>query len=179
MKTCGLSPRGRGNPPSSGSKLQHEGSIPAWAGQPRWVRAECLDTMVYPRVGGATSDAGAVIGTNAGLSPRGRGNRAYFAGVGACLRSIPAWAGQPQPSRAAPAERTVYPRVGGATTTVKGGTGGEDGLSPRGRGNPRCSRRPPPASRSIPAWAGQPTTASSTSWTVTVYPRVGGATRWK
>ena len=67
-----------------------------------------------------------------------------------------------------------------------GGTGCYDrsgcragGLSPRGRGNRWCGPPHDDATRSIPAWAGEP--AGGTIWGIVqqVYPRVGGGTsRW-
>ena len=54
----------------------------------------------------------------------------------------------------------------------------DQGLSPRGRGNPQEQDDELSTIGSIPAWAGEPIPAwSSTSWT-RVYPRVGGGTYW-
>ena len=72
----------------------------------------------------------------------------------------------------------VYPRVGGGTLPSFGRVLFGIGLSPRGRGNPL--RRSCTAARrgSIPAWAGEPTLASYPNGKPTVYPRVGGGTRY-
>ena len=51
-----------------------------------------------------------------------------------------------------------------------------EGLSPRGRGNRQRVRPERRLGRSIPAWAGQPRTASVWTPSGPVYPRVGGAT---
>ena len=55
------------------------------------------------------------------------------------------------------------------------------GLSPRGRGNRRGSRRWQRSCRSIPAWAGEPNHGTLTGSLRWVYPRVGGGTcgTWK
>ena len=73
-----------------------------------------------------------------GLSPRGRGN--LIAETGSLIgdRSIPAWAGEPFPARPELCVQPVYPRVGGGTALGAMGDSVEDGLSPRGRGNPLC-----------------------------------------
>ena len=71
----GLSPRVRGNPRGGLRRLCRQGTIPACAGEPtagsagiRWLRD-------YPRVCGGTSVRPASSITDAGLSPRVRGNR--------------------------------------------------------------------------------------------------------
>ena len=91
----GLSPRGRGNPPSVVALRGGHGSIPAWAGKPvsasTWPRRHA----VYPRVGGETGIDPSRMHDPAGLSPRGRGNRRPPAGTAGSTRSIPAWAGKP------------------------------------------------------------------------------------
>ena len=99
-----------------------------------------------------------------GLSPRGRGNRVEL------------------PNNADLAMVRVYPRVGGGTAigVVPPRFRTPTGLSPRGRGNPAAglSLSCDGQQRSIPAWAGEPSSASFecsiTIWPV--YPRVGGGT---
>ena len=50
------------------------------------------------------------------------------------------------------------------------------GLSPRGRGNPRCANYQRNKIRSIPAWTGEPSGLFSFHSRRTVYPRVDGGT---
>ena len=74
-------------------------------------------------------------------------------------RSVPAWAGEPTMRRSGRQQQGVYPRVGGGTFTGSPSWHWPPGLSPRGRGNlvwgvPVYGY----AHRSIPAWAGEPTT---------------------
>ena len=172
----GLSPRGRGNhrPNRAGGSLER--SIPAWAGQPPSSRSASTTWKVYPRVGGATGYGLPWRLATRGLSPRGRGNPRDAQLQIAAGGSIPAWAGQPYSVVRTLTRCSVYPRVGGATAAVRSSKALVAGLSPRGRGNPR--QRPPrwESDRSIPAWAGQPSTRSDKSRCVAVYPRVGGAT---
>ena len=92
---AGLSPRGRGNRPLLVPVLPNVGSIPAWAGKPvpcHWVEP---DLWVYPRVGGETRNRDKQTLTDAGLSPRGRGNLRYYRYHQLHRGSIPAWAGKP------------------------------------------------------------------------------------
>ena len=70
----------------------------------------------------------------------------------------------------------VYPRVGGATQIRYFLGTGQTGLSPRGRGNPQEDTGGSGGSGSIPAWAGQPRRGCPSISTLSVYPRVGGAT---
>ncbi len=54
-----------------------------------------------------------------GLSPRGRGNRAYDPALDTDIGSIPAWAGEPHQRARDTSSRWVYPRVGGGTIIAK------------------------------------------------------------
>ena len=92
----GLSPRGRGNLPWALVQLARHGSIPAWAGEPRFSHAQHKRERVYPRVGGGTSRGFGGTSQTHGLSPRGRGNRQHRAHHQLLQRSIPAWAGEPR-----------------------------------------------------------------------------------
>ena len=111
----GLSPRGRGNQKRQDLVGHPPGSIPAWAGKPRWRSSTRSGSWVYPRVGGETLPLNINAPNQTGLSPRGRGNLVE-GGIGFCFpRSIPAWAGKPRGERARRRRMMVYPRVGGET----------------------------------------------------------------
>ena len=134
-----------------------------------------------------------------GLSPRGRGNRGGGGGGENRNGSIPAWAGEPHSQQCKTTWQTVYPRVGGGTSSpamtrsqystvyprVGGGTTGAqgiglvpEGLSPRGRGT--VTRIPlgmkakglSPRGRGNPVFDVHGVPGSVTR----VYPRVGGGT---
>ena len=94
-------------------------------------------------------------------------------------RSIPAWAGEPPSRFPLRFPLRVYPRVGGGTLLYLSRWDDQAGLSPRGRGNPRQIRAGLVFSGSIPAWAGEPLFALTTSSTTKVYPRVGGGTNFE
>ena len=152
----GLSPRGRGNLLVELRKHSRHGSIPAWAGEPQeghWVGTAA---RVYPRVGGGTSPSDSTPIGYPGLSPRGRGNRRYHAGLASALGSIPAWVGEPMDASRSPMSW--------------------GGLSPRGRGNLQIPSHHQRLARSIPAWAGEPFVPAGRYLLYRVYPRVGGGT---
>ena len=135
----GLSPRVRGNQLHLTNASKHTRSIPACAGEPRFL----------------------VIVTSGllGLSPRVRGNPFRKAFAALKMRSIPACAGEPMAAklRTERTERTeVYPRVCGGTPTAFTSGLLIYGLSPRVRGNPACDNELMPGERSIPACAGEP-----------------------
>ncbi len=111
----GLSPRGRGNPPMSGTRNSFCRSIPAWAGEPRRQNGNRGGPEVYPRVGGGTLPGRHALCAGRGLSPRGRGNQPPPPGGVDTQRSIPAWAGEPSHRKAWQPTGRVYPRVGGGT----------------------------------------------------------------
>ena len=112
-----------------------------------------------------------------GLSPRVRGNPGYGRGEARERRSIPACAGEPRQVQAPGGILKVYPRVCGGTGSIRRAPRWWPGLSPRVRGNPEL--QPPQRGRrgSIPACAGEPSSASIQNRTLVVYPRVCGGTR--
>ena len=90
--------------------------------------------------------------------------------------SIPAWAGKPPVLDCEFGAVRVHPRVGGETRSSPKTTTRMAGPSPRGRGNRErrdCSGN---SRRSIPAWAGKPTSHGSRVSPKRVHPRVGGET---
>ncbi len=111
-----------------------------------------------------------------GLSPRGRGNPSPPDEQGRQPWSIPAWAGEPGVSDSSSSDSSVYPRVGGGTLRIDGLSRPQDGLSPRGRGNPGFVVARMYGLRSIPAWAGEPRQRPQVACRSGVYPRVGGGT---
>ena len=155
-RSSGLSPRVRGNRPSSGCWTIAEGSIPACAGEPCRRRRAGHRQRVYPRVCGGTPSFSFTPGHWSGLSPRVRGNRPHpllvFAGAG----SIPACAGEPYDDDHHRHQSQVYPRVCGGTSCANEDDHPQGGLSPRVRGNRSSAGHLSLDSRSIPACAGEP-----------------------
>ena len=107
-------------------------------------------------MGGGTSSGPFAPTPGIGLSPRGRGNRKHRNEPIHQAGSIPAWAGEPFTPVVVIPMNAVYPRVGGGTTVSKKTVSTVKGQSPRGRGNLPLDRSPTGEARSIPAWAGEP-----------------------
>ena len=131
----GLSPRVRGNRPATGNAAGVPRSIPACAGEPPQRWREILPQRVYPRVCGGTSWGFQTSVIVPGLSPRVRGNRLPATPNLREVRSIPACAGEPNPTRAGVCPHGVYPRVCGGTFRAVRAYSICAGLSPRVRGN--------------------------------------------
>ena len=174
---AGLSPRGRGTRQQAVPRRVPEGSIPAWAGNPPRLRLTIPKYGVYPRVGGEPPNFTHAATGGMGLSPRGRGTPKLGSPARSIGGSIPAWAGNPRARLSWQSWLTVYPRVGGEPQHRAPRPLMSQGLSPRGRGTPIGQRFVVPCLGSIPAWAGNPSSPSSSSGTSSVYPRVGGEPR--
>ncbi len=172
----GLSPRGRGNHRPPGASGSGQRSIPAWAGEPYDPSKVAAKGPVYPRVGGGTAPIRRLPRLESGLSPRGRGNLYEWRQRTTDPGSIPAWAGEPKAGASGVSHRRVYPRVGGGTGRQWGRQVRQAGLSPRGRGNLIRLPGQLPMLRSIPAWAGEPSSKYADRYARAVYPRVGGGT---
>ena len=174
---AGPSPRGRGSLhlPLRGTAQRR--SIPAWAGEP--LAATGFDPMheVHPRVGGGASVRHVCDALLYGPSPRGRGSRDARLADGGHLGSIPAWAGEPNSFRIRCSRTTVHPRVGGGARLRLLRGLRRRGPSPRGRGSPVLFRNRQKELGSIPAWAGEPSTAKRLHRQNRVHPRVGGGAR--
>ncbi len=155
-QASGLSPRGRGNRRNALSARLHNGTIPAWAGEPTTCSGGMGISKDYPRVGGGTPWPRAPRRRRTGLSPRGRGNRRATVLPPCDVRTIPAWAGEPASVSVHQPMATDYPRVGGGTIVLLGGSAS--------------------ILRTIPAWAGEPETCVVCGYAGLDYPRVGGGT---
>ena len=112
-----------------------------------------------------------------GLSPRVRGNPAFFMLARYHSRSIPACAGEPSSVNNLAAETEVYPRVCGGTALCEPTAACRAGLSPRVRGNRELPPGDAVVARSIPACAGEPMGRVCQLRRLAVYPRVCGGTR--
>ena len=173
----GLSPRVRGNRHIGQPHHVAPGSIPACAGEPRFLRLRAIPWQVYPRVCGGTGTGTAPQWSQTGLSPRVRGNRCSARCGRNRRRSIPACAGEPGRRRRSTRVSRVYPRVCGGTLVRSPFRVKPGGLSPRVRGNPAPGAHAPAARRSIPACAGEPPAISCRAPLYAVYPRVCGGTK--
>ena len=135
----GLSPRVRGNQVPLQKLVPHLGSIPAGAGEPGGSAVRESHYAVYPRGCGGTVPALLVLLYQNGLSPRVRGNPRYPSRQSWTPGSIPAGAGEPRRRHIFISRQRVYPRGCGGTTGANVCIKTNSGLSPRVRGNPKCS----------------------------------------
>ena len=109
------------SPPTRGIQLRrrhcqpNRRSIPAYAGDPFFIRLLNRIFAVYPRLRGGSSPAALHIAHTGGLSPPTRGIRRLAMATGAIPGSIPAYAGDPIVlARPTFADR-VYPRLRGGS----------------------------------------------------------------
>ena len=172
----GLSPRVRGNPPYVTARPEHEGTIPACAGEPVDYQHHCAQRGDYPRVCGGTPLGRTQRAPRKGLSPRVRGNPADADQRRSWRGTIPACAGEPLGRELPQPLRRDYPRVCGGTGSAHVLRDIVEGLSPRVRGNRLAAKAVAGDQRTIPACAGEPTRIfqdHSAHWD---YPRVCGGT---
>ena len=192
----GLSPRVWGNPPLRGRPAPAAGSIPAYAGEPRWATKRARTRRVHPRVCGGTHERGLPRCRMEGPSPRVRGNHVHARRQQQLDGSIPACAGEPFAVPRRGSGHGVYPRVCGGTgryvhccqwprglsprvrgTAARGGVGARGGGSiPACAGNREVRRQAGVVDGSIPACAGEPHFRPRWGCGSRVYPRVCGGT---
>ena len=133
---------------------------------------------VYPRLRGGSQVNYGNPTTSGGLSPPTRGIPPAAVIVIKSCRSIPAYAGDPDEFVAGIGYVRVYPRLRGGSLFNPARSGGISGLSPPTRGIPSGSGRHHYSGGSIPAYAGDPLTASDSGTLLAVYPRLrGGSVR--
>ena len=152
------------------------GSIPARAGEPRRLAVAACRVRVYPRACGGTGYLTWDPASQAGLSPRVRGNLQPPLCQAIPQRSIPARAGEPPRTGRLTGQAGVYPRACGGTGRPPLKTWLNLGLSPRVRGNPLPPAGIPQSRRSIPARAGEPVSGGCWVSACQVYPRACGGT---
>ena len=150
----GLSPPVRGNRRDNVCGAGGGGSIPACAGEPKYLASRGMIRGVYPRLCGGNHMRRRI------RRPQGR--------------SIPACAGEPPKRKGRAVVREVYPRLCGGTRVVAISDRPVNGLSPPVRGNRNNAPRWLAVRRSIPACAGEPSRMCRRSAPPTVYPRLCG-----
>ncbi len=127
-------------------------------------------------MGGGTQSRHRAMGPWRGLSPHGRGNRLAAAPFPPAPGPIPAWAGEPSPTRGSDLTIGAYPRMGGGTQSGVVVRAFHSGLSPHGRGNHVHCLSPQDFVGPIPAWAGEPSQPYQVGVLLRAYPRMGGGT---
>ena len=172
----GLSPPTRGNLSRGAKASAAEGSIPAHAGEPAPTPSLAFPARVYPRPRGGTQRVRARQSNSGGLSPPTRGNLVPMRPVVEVIGSIPAHAGEPFPFSLRSTTHSVYPRPRGGTGAAPPPPLPSTGLSPPTRGNLVDSQGANRLVGSIPAHAGEPSSAAERASSSRVYPRPRGGT---
>ncbi len=170
----GLSPPTRGILSTVARRVGVGGSIPAYAGDPRYRRRHRQAARVYPRLRGGSPFNVHIRWAIAGLSPPTRGIQTEQKMRQDNGRSIPAYAGDPAKARRYRLAVRVYPRLRGGSGSPKPDYLRVTGLSPPTRGirlgiNPRVTMW-----GSIPAYAGDPVRSKEWRDICRVYPRLRG-----
>ena len=174
LASVGSSPRLRGTgivwrTVSSSSRF-----IPAPAGNRRVNNGRLKSSPVHPRACGEQPGGDTRLMTAPGSSPRLRGTAFAHLGVGLDPRFIPAPAGNSATTNTRRAVRSVHPRACGEQLTPSTTSSRYVGSSPRLRGTEglgRGGRRP---RRFIPAPAGNRSTRSCSTFSISVHPRACG-----
>ncbi len=172
--SSGRSPRARGRLPVPGSTPPLRRSIPACAGET--ARRGCRDrpSRVDPRVRGGDASVVPNATRARGRSPRARGRPPSRDWRSGRAGSIPACAGETWWRRSSRRPSRVDPRVRGGDASARMISRAGMGRSPRARGR-RCTQEAAALGQgSIPACAGETSSATCTAPLPRVDPRVRG-----
>ena len=139
----GSSPRGRGKLNATMAANPIFRLIPARAGKTQSSRLRPSSRRAHPRAGGENPSVACSFTASVGSSPRGRG-KPYGSHTLAVLPGlIPARAGKTGRSGYRAPGGWAHPRAGGENASAVGVGSPLEGSSPRGRGKPFSTRRPP------------------------------------
>ena len=150
----GSSPRMRGTPPTMQEVVHAVGIIPAYAGNTPCGTVRSARCRDHPRVCGEHSLYNRIRQRMEGSSPRMRGTRFLRRIVVWAIGIIPAYAGNTIPQFHMLNIPRDHPRVCGEHVGIVHRLINPKGSSPRMRGTPFCTSSLRPASRIIPAYAG-------------------------
>ena len=163
-----------GNPNLRAGAGQGGRSIPASAGETRASWPWRLPATVHPRECGGNGTPAAAGPLDGGPSPRVRGKQMQSAAGVLDYGSIPASAGETNPSSRIPRELTVHPRECGGNPRLESRSSVVSGPSPRVRGKRNQDMVDAADLRSIPASAGETPTNGSCRSLRSVHPRECG-----
>ena len=172
--TGGLSPPARGSLVRRQRRTDHQGPIPARAGEPKSRRVGTSGTAAYPRPRGGAYVLGSDEVEIEGLSPPARGSRLPQRVHGPNHRPIPARAGEPESRHPPGVPSRAYPRPRGGADTTYARSFHLQGLSPPARGSRHLERCSHAVIGPIPARAGEPGTPARCSTSSSAYPRPRG-----
>ena len=172
----GLSPRMRGNRNDDEVATLIRGTIPAHAGEPWGSTSWAWHRRDYPRACGGTRIREGRNAVEQGLSPRMRGNPRKSRSSARPARTIPAHAGEPILMNQENKSTRDYPRACGGTIPGSPIHSSTLGLSPRMRGNLYRLDDQRQLDGTIPAHAGEPSSARISGISSRDYPRACGGT---
>ena len=170
----GSSPRMRGTELRAAWTRTRRRFIPAHAGNRRTTSSCAMDQAVHPRACGEQRLLLSVGIARSGSSPRMRGTGARCCSQGACVRFIPAHAGNRSSPWRMRMRLAVHPRACGEQAARLGIPGGASGSSPRMRGTAVIDHNLKHSSRFIPAHAGNRVIDRSAARKCPVHPRACG-----
>ena len=173
----GLSPLARGTPMAAVAIVGYARFIPAGAGNTASSLPSVWPAPVYPRWRGEHIRQDAALGISIGLSPLARGTLSQPPAAQPTPRFIPAGAGNTGQKDAGRPAAAVYPRWRGEHSDEVIELDQQLGLSPLARGTQHLPLCRTPASRFIPAGAGNTAERGPTLWRQPVYPRWRGEHR--
>ena len=150
----GSSPLARGTPPPRIAAPTAKRFIPARAGNTHGAHRGTSSQAVHPRSRGEHMTCARMRAENVGSSPLARGTRRTPSACPDGIRFIPARAGNTAFCQFATTNLPVHPRSRGEHQGSDRVTGSAIGSSPLARGTRHRSRSGTPASRFIPARAG-------------------------
>ena len=185
---CFASAAGAGRGPSTLARgshgharlnVDHGGSIPARAEQPKTIASTSSCPGVHPRSRGAAGRQSPLPRRRLGPSPLARGSQRQLPGRDAGAGSIPARAGQPCGPERPPCCCRVHPRSRGASATRTSRSRPSSGPSPLARGSLAEGAEITCVPGSISARAGQPPIRRRAGRSPWVHPRSRGAARFK
>ncbi len=150
------------------------GSIPAYAGEPSGGSSLRSPVGVDPRLRGGAAIAPSHLVKRMGRSPLTRGSPPGCAENCYILGSIPAYAGEPDRRWRRAGRCWVDPRLRGGAGSQSRRRKARSGRSPQVRGSLGAALGDLELSGSIPAYAGEPKSASASDCAWRVDPRVSG-----
>ena len=150
------------------------GSIPAYAGEPRSAARLAPGRGVHPRLRGGAMATAKATATALGPSPPTRGSPQVPVGGLDFCRSIPAYAGEPNPSHQRAAPPWVHPRLRGGAASARPSPRAYRGPSPPTRGSLHPWDERLGLRWSIPAYAGEPVRVRPGGPLCRVHPRLRG-----
>ena len=172
----GLSPLTRGNRQANRPADDHQGPIPAHAGEPKASGTGRWCLRAYPRSRGGTTPIPKSPASPKGLSPLTRGNQDLPRPIVITARPIPAHAGEPVYKNRSKKLPWAYPRSRGGTEESLDILPTLKGLSPLTRGNLTAGWAKLSQSGPIPAHAGEPSGVDARCGRAWAYPRSRGGT---